>query len=87
MKIPEAALGQIQQAVMAMLPYENTFEPKTQEAKTILEIGSLIQDCMPQFQELEGFLRYMAKGIDTDTAKQNAVNQLFIRLKLILGEV
>ena len=85
MKLPASALKGIQSAVMAMLPYEEPFEPESEESKTLIQISKLLIEKTDDFKELEGFLWFITKKVDGCEAKQKTLHDIFINMDNIIS--
>jgi len=84
MKIPASALKSIQSAVLAMLPYEKPFEPESKEAKTLIEISTLMKDKLDDFDDVSGLMWFMARKIDDCSLRQESLRDFYTALSEIV---
>lgn len=73
-KLPKAAVEQIETMVRSMLPYEDGYVPKTAQSRLINELYTAVATPNPPLQKWSGFVMYLMKQIDSQPSKQKEVD-------------
>jgi transcription termination factor NusB len=81
MKIPAAAMKQIEQAVLSMMPYESDYENQTKQAKILNTVFQKIVSHEPDMNKWQGFLMYISKKIDNSPKLQKSIDAIISDLK------
>lgn len=81
MKIPAAAMKQIEQAVLGMMPYESDYENQTKQAKILNIVFQKIIAHEPDMNKWQGFMMYLSKKIDNNQKLQKSIDAIISDLK------
>lgn len=76
MKLPKAAVEQIETMVRSMLPYEDGYAPKTAQSRLVNEFYTSVATSNLPLQKWEGFIMYLMKQIDNQPSKQKEVDHI-----------
>ena len=81
MKIPAAAMKQIEQAVLGMMPYESNYVNRTKQAKVLNTIFQKITTHEPAMEKWQGFVMYLSKKIDDNPKLQGSIDSIILDLQ------
>lgn len=76
MKIPAAAMAQMNNMIRGLLPYESEYSPTSRQGRLINGIFSKAAQAEASIKEWEGFAMFLMKKIDESKKLQKSVDDL-----------
>lgn len=84
MKIPASMMDDMLSTVLASLPYEKKFTPKSGESKVLLDLFTTLKGVLPA--GLEGHLYFHLKHIDAHPKQQASIRSTLVQIYPILEQ-